>query len=161
MSLIDQLKSDLNQALKSGEALKVETLRGLLASLHNREIELRGKGGELALPAGQAGSPARGLDEEEMITVLRKEAKKRKEANQIYAGAGRADLANKELKELTFIKAYLPLEMNPEEIEAIVKRVIEEGVTEFGRVMGAVVKETKGRAEPGTVKEIVERVLGE
>ena len=159
MSLIDQLKKDSEAALRSGDTLKTETLRGLLAALHNKEIELRGKGGKSA-PA------ADGLDEEEIMTVLGKEAKKRKEASQIYAEAGRTDLADKELKELTFIKAYLPPEMSLEEIEAIVRKAVEEGlpagrqgVRDFGQVMGKVVKEVRGRAEPGTIKEIVERAL--
>ena len=144
MVLTSQLKDDANQAMKSGEALELETLRGLLAALHNREIELRTKGG---------------LTEEEVLAVLGREAKKRKEAGQIYTGAGREDLAGKESKELEIIKKYLPPEMNRDEIEAIAKKVIGEGVTDFGRVMGAVVRETKGRAEPGVVKEIVEKML--
>ncbi len=145
MALTDQLKTDIAEALRKGDELKVETLRGLSAAIHNREIELRAKGKE--------------LDEEEVLTVLGREAKKRKEANQIYAQAGRADLAEKESKELEIIKSYLPPEMDRSEIEAIVKRVIADGMTDFGRVMGAVVKETKGRAEPGVVKEIVEKIL--
>ncbi|MDP3991550.1 MAG: GatB/YqeY domain-containing protein [Candidatus Colwellbacteria bacterium] len=152
MSLIDQLKKDSEAALRSGDILKTETLRGLLAALHNKEIELRGKGGKSVLPADR-------LDEEEVIAVLGKEAKKRKEANQIYAGAGRTDLADKELKELTFINAYLPPELGADEIEVIVRKVVHEGVRDFGQVMRGVLKETRGRAEPGTVKEIVERVL--
>lgn len=145
MALVDQLKADINRALRNGDNLKVETLRGLLAALHNREIELRSK--------------AKELDEEEVISVLGREAKKRKEASQIYTGAGRTDLAVKESKELEIIKGYLPPEMSPDEIELVVKRVIEAGVTDFGQVMGTVVQETKGRAEPSTVKEIVEKIL--
>ncbi|MEX2033383.1 MAG: GatB/YqeY domain-containing protein [Candidatus Colwellbacteria bacterium] len=145
MILVDQLKIDTTQALKGGEALKVETLRGLLAAVHNREIELKGKGEELS--------------EEEVLTVLGREAKKRKEANQIYSEAGRVELAEKESRELEIIKSYLPPEMGSDEIEVIVRKVVGDGVTEFGRVMGAVVKETKGRAEPGLVKGIVEKIL--
>ena len=145
MSLLDQIKNDTNQAMKAGETLKLEVLRGLLSAVHNREIELRGKGRE--------------LNEEEVLTVFDREAKKRKEANQIYTEAGRTDLAEKEAKELEIIKSYLPPEMSSDEIEVIVKKVVEGGVREFGLVMGAVVKETKGRAEPGFVKGIVEKVL--
>ncbi len=145
MALVDQLKTDTAQALRGGEAMKVETLRGLLSAVHNREIELRGKGKELS--------------EEEVLTVLGREAKKRKEANQIYSEAGRADLAEKESRELEIIKSYLPPEMGADEIEVIVRKVVDGGVTEFGQAMGAVVKETRGRAEPGVVKEIVEKIL--
>ncbi|MBI2506585.1 MAG: GatB/YqeY domain-containing protein [Candidatus Colwellbacteria bacterium] len=147
MTFQEQLKDDLNQAMKNGETLKVETLRGLLAAIHNREIELRGKEKE--------------LDEEEVLAALSREAKKRREAKRIYSEAGRADLADKESKELEIIQAYLPPQMSSEEIEAIVKKVAQGGVTEFGRVMGAVMQEVKGRREAGEVKEIVERVLAE
>ena len=73
MVLIVQLKEDTNQAMKSGEASKLEVLRGLLASLHNREIELRGKDGEPARNASP--SEADGLSEEEILSVLSREAK--------------------------------------------------------------------------------------
>src|SRR3989338_5848302 len=105
MSLLDQIKNDTNQAMKAGETLKLEVLRGLLSAVHNREIELRGKGRE--------------LNEEEVLTVFDREAKKRKEANQIYTEAGRTDLAEKEAKELEIIKSYLPPEMSSDEIEVI------------------------------------------
>ncbi len=143
--LIDQLKDDTSQALKANESLKVEVLRGLLSAVHNREIELRGKGSE--------------INEEEVLAVLGREAKKRKEAGQIYADAGRTDLAEKESKELEIIKSYLPPEMSSEEIEAVVKNIIKNGAAEFGRVMGAAMKEVAGRAEAGVVKGIVERML--
>src|SRR3989304_8680800 len=97
MTLIEQLKKDSAEALKANESLKVEVLRGLLAAVHNREIELRGKGKELS--------------EEEVLMVLGREAKKRKEANQIYSEAGRNDLAKKESRELEILKSYLPPEM--------------------------------------------------
>ena len=145
MTLIEQLKKDSVEALKANESLRVEVLRGLLAAVHNREIELRGKGKELS--------------EEEVLTVLGREAKKRKEANQIYSEAGRVELAEKESRELKIIKSYLPPEMGSDEIEVIVRKIVGDGVTEFGQVMGAVVKETKGRAEPGVVKGIVEKIL--
>lgn len=68
-------------------------------------------------------------------------------------------MAEKEAKELEIIKSYLPRELSPDEIEVIVKRVVEGGVTEFGRVMGAVMQEVKGRAEASVVKEIAEKIL--
>lgn len=142
----EQIKEDISRALRANEALKVETLRGLLAAIHNREIELRGKEKE--------------LDEVEAQAVLAREAKKRKEAGQIFTEAGRADLAEKELKELEIIKNYLPEGLSPAEVEAIVKKVIDEGATDFGRAMGAVMKEVAGRAEAAEVKAVVEKMLG-
>lgn len=145
MALAERLKTDINQALKEGADLKVETLRGLVAAIHNREIELRAK--------------AKELNEEEELAVLQREAKKRKEAQQIYTDAARADLAEKEAEELEIIKNYLPAELSSEEVEAIVKKVIGEGATDFGRVMGAVMKEVGGRAEASLVKEMISKEL--
>ncbi len=156
MTLFEQIKGDVNQALKANESLKVEVLRGLLSAIHNREIELRGKGG----PARNAPLAVAGeLTEEEIILVLGKEAKKRKEAAEIYTKAGRQDLGDKEIKELDIIKAYLPSELSETEIEAVVRKIVDQGTADFGKVMGAVMKEVAGRAQAGVVKGIVERVL--
>lgn len=155
MTLPEQIREDINRAMKNGEALKLEVLRGLVSAIHNREIELRG-----TRPSEEGARQEGDLNEEEILTVLGREAKKRREANQIYTKAGRADLAEKESKEWEIIKTYLPPEMSAEEIEVVIRGVVEGGVRDFGQVMGKVVKETKGRAEPGTIKEIVERMLG-
>lgn len=148
--LIDQLKSDLTTALKAGEALKVETLRGLLAAIHNAEIEKRTKSGEDK------------LTEEEAESVLQKEAKKRKEAAEVYGRAGRSELEGKEKNELEIIASYLPPPLSGAEIEAIVGRAVEEhGKENFGKVMQAVMTEVGSRAGAGDVSKIVKRALGQ
>ena len=148
MSLIENLKSDIAVALKSKDAPRTETLRGLLASVHNEEIAKRSKTGNSD------------LSDEEVISVLQREAKKRKESIEIYGKAGRADLENKEKDELIIIESYLPPALSENELEAIVKNAISGGETNFGKVMGSVMKEVAGRADSKVVTEIVKKNLG-
>lgn len=141
--MLEDLKKDLVEALKSKEALKAETIRMILASIHNEEIA-KGKDKE--------------LKEEDVTAVIRREAKKRREAAEIYKEAGRAELAEKEEKELEIIKEYLPPEMSGEEILSIIEEAAEEG-DNFGKVMGQVMAKVAGRAEPGRVSEMVKKYM--
>ena len=149
MSLIDDLKSDTTEALKSKKAQKVETLRGLVASVHNEEIAKRSKGSE-----GE-------LSDDEVVAVLQKEAKKRKESAEIYRDAGRKDLEDKEEKELKVIQLYIPPPLNQAEIERYVERAISEGGDNYGRIMGIAMKLVDGRADAKLVTEIVKKHLGD
>ncbi len=148
MNLVQRIREELTKALKEAEPLKPETLRGLLSSIHNAEIDNRSKGGK-----GE-------LSEDEIIRVLQKEAKKRKEAAELYSGAGRQDLEDKELSELDIISSYLPSPLERSEVEAIVKGVIGEGSDNFGSVMKVVMEKVAGRAEANLVSEIVKEQLG-
>lgn len=147
MALLLHLNEDVKTALKSGDSLKVSTLRMILSSIHNREIEKRSKSKDA-------------LTDEEIIDVLRKEAKKRKEAIEIYSKAGRADLKDKEAGELEIIQSYLPPEIGDEEIEKVVKSVIALGEREFGKVMKEAMKQLAGRAEARRVSELITKNLG-
>lgn len=150
MALVEQLKTDLTEAMKAGETLKIETLRGILSSIHNAEIEKKAK---------NKGSKLSG---EDVLAVLRKEAKKRKESVEVYDQAGRRDLADKEKSELGMIKTYLPPPLDISEIENIVKRIVKETDGDnFGAVMKGVMAEVAGRAEAKMVSEIVKRELGQ
>lgn len=149
MSFIDDIKLETTNALKSGDSEKANILRSLISSIHNEEIASRSKGG-----SGE-------LSDDEVIVVLQREAKKRKEAAEIYSKAGRGDLEGKEKYELTIIESYLPPSLNEADIEEIVKKVLSAGSENFGQVMGAVMKEVKGRADSKVVTEIVKRSLGE
>ena len=102
MALKEKLQSDLKEALKSNNAEKRDTLRLVLSAISNREIENKGKGKE------------RTLTDEEVMEVLGKEAKKRKESIEAYTKGGRADLVAKEEGELRIIKTYLPEELGEE-----------------------------------------------
>lgn len=147
MSLVQNINVDLKEALKARDSFKTETIRIILAAVQNKEIEKRGKGDEQ-------------LSDEDVVGILRKESKKRKEAIEVYGKAGRKDLEEKESKELEIIKGYLPPEMPSGEIEIIIKKVITEGESNFGAVMKAVMKEVAGKAEAGLVSELVKKNLG-
>ena len=148
MSLIGDIKLHTTNALKSGDSQKANTLRSLIASVHNEEIANRSKGG-----TGE-------LSDEEVVGVLQKEAKKRKEAAEIYGKAGRGDLENNEKYELSVIESYLPPALTDADVEKIVARVASDGGGNFGNVMGAVMKEIAGRADAKVVTEIVKKSLG-
>jgi len=146
MALLEKVNSDLKEALKAGASLKVSTLRMALAAAHNREIEKRVKSKEP-------------LTDEEVIDVLRKEIKKRREAIEIYSNAGRNDLKEKEAAELGILQFYLPPELSEEEIEKIVRRVVRLGKKDFGSAMKEVMKEIKGRAESKKISELIKKVI--
>ena len=142
MALTEKINSKLKGAIKNGEALKVSTLRMVLSALHNREIEKRSKSQEP-------------LTEDEVLDVLKKEVKKRKESIEIYGQAGRDDLKDKEIVELKIVQSYLPPELSDEAIEEIVQKVVASGEKDFGKVMKAVMAEVKGQADSRKVSEIV------
>ena len=146
MAVFEDLKKDLVQALKGKEADRALTLRMLLAAIHNEQIA-KGKANELT--------------EEDVLGVLRREAKKRREAADIYTKAGRGELADKENGELEIIKSYLPAELSEAEVGSIIREVLAGGETNFGKVMGQVMAKLAGRAEPGRVSELVKQALSE
>jgi uncharacterized protein len=146
MSISDKLRIDLKEAMKAVDSERLLTLRMILSALHNREIEEHTKG-------------VSALDDKAMLDVLRKEAKKRKEAAEIYTKAGRQDLEDKELKELKIIQEYLPAEMDDAEIERIVKKVIAGGAKDIGMAMKESMKEISGKADAGRVSAVVRRSL--
>jgi len=145
MELLAKLQEDLKTALKGGDSETVGTIRMLQAAIQNEHIA-KGKEKEFT--------------DEDVMAVLRKEAKKRRESADVFAGAGRTDLAEKEEKELALIKTYLPPELSDQEVEAIVAEVVAGGQSEFGKVMGAVMAKIAGRAESGKVSAAVRKALG-
>ena len=140
-SLIQTIQDDFSQAMKTRDITRLETLRLVKSAIHNREIEKKGKthGGESA------------LTESEALEVVIREVKKRMEANEIYASAGRPELAEKELAELAILKKYLPEEASDEEVERAVKDSFrhfpEATEKDFGKIMGLVMKALKGRVD--------------
>lgn len=142
-----KIQSDLIDALKKKESLTAETLRMLIANLHNKLIEKRSKesGGDLI--------------EEEVIDVILREVKKRKEAERLFAEGGRVELAEKEARELSVLEKYLPKQFSRDEIENLIVEVIgrikPQGQQDFGRVMGEAMKSLKGKADASLVGEII------
>ena len=149
--LHQKISDNLKETMKAGQEFEVGVLRMLLSALHNKEIEKKGRGLEPAL-----------LDDE-AIEVLSREAKKRKEAVEIYQKAGRRDLAEKEARELEIVKKYLPEQLSGEKIKKIVAAAVEKtgakDIKDFGKAMGEAMKELKGRAEASTVSEAVKKLL--
>ena len=149
MALTERINEDLKAAMKSGDSVKLNTIRSIRAQM----IELSKRG------TGTSITP------EEELTALLAAAKKRKEAIEMYEKAGRNDLADQEKRELDIISTYLPKQMRREEVEVIVKKIIGDiGATsskDFSKVMPVAMKELKGKIDGKVVQEVVKQQLGE
>lgn len=148
MNLKDTLGEELKNALKSGDKVRSRVLRFLLAQLHNREIEKRGAGQEPALA------------DDEILQVFQKEAKRRREAIELFRKGGRQDIVEKEEQELAVIDAYLPKALSRDELAQIVDELLKSGLTDFNSLMRETMKRAAGRAEGRAVGEIVRARLG-
>ena len=147
--LKEQLRADLTTAMKSRDELRTATLRMVLAAVSAEEV---------------AGKEARALSDDEVQAVLRREAKKRREAAEAFAAAGRGEQADRERAEGDVVAAYLPAQLEDADLAALVADVITRtgasGMKDMGRVMGAVQGAVAGRAEGGRVAAEVRRQLG-
>jgi hypothetical protein len=148
MSLCEQWQTDLKQAMKSGDKVRVSTLRLLTSAVKNRQID---KG--------------RALDDTEALDVVRLAAKQRHEAIAFARQYGREDVAQQEERELAILEAYLPEQLSTEDLVQCIDAVIQElGATsdkDLGRVMRVLMPTVKGRAEGNTVNRLVrERLTG-
>lgn len=148
MDLKERLESDLKAAMKSGDKLKVSTVRMLLAEIKNEEIAKRGA-----------------LSEVELQTVLSRQIRKHRESIEEFARGGRQDLVDKETSELEFLNAYMPEQLSEVEVKEMVARAIEEsGATspaDLGKVMGLLMPALKGKADGKTVNRMVREMLSE
>ena len=150
-TLKDRLNSDLRSAMKGRDELTTSTLRMALAAVRNAEV---------------SGTAARDLSDDEVTSVLTKEAKKRREAATAYDDAGRSELADKERAELAVLQDYLPQQLGDDEVSAIVAEEVAAaaaggatGMPAMGRVMKAVQARIAGRAEGGRVAAEVRKQL--
>jgi len=146
-----RLQSDLTEAIRGRNELQAATLRMALTAVRSEEV---------------AGEFARELSDEEVVTVLGREAKKRREAATAFDGAGRTDKARRELDELGVLQGYLPTQLTDDEIAALVAEEIAvakaagaTGMGAMGRVMKAVQPRVAGRAEGGRIAAEVRRQL--
>ncbi|SFJ09060.1 GatB/YqeY domain-containing protein [Thermoflavimicrobium dichotomicum] len=146
MSLVQQIEQDMKTAMKNKEKQKVSTLRMLRASIKKVEIDKR-----------------EALNDEEVLEVIMKEIKQRKDSLAEYEKAGRDDLVQKEQEELDILSQYLPEQLSEEELRAIVQEVIlEVGASskkDMGKVMGAILPKVKGRADGKVVNRLVQEYL--
>jgi uncharacterized protein YqeY len=147
--LKDQLRSDLTTAMKSRDELRTATLRMALAAVSAEEV---------------AGKEARELSDDEVQAVLRREAKKRREAADAFAEAGRTQQADRERAEGEVLADYLPAQMEDADLAALVADVVTRtgasGMKDMGRVMGAAQAAVAGRADGSRVAAEVRRQLG-
>ena len=149
MNLKEQISEDIKNALKAGDSFTAGVLRMVVAALQNKSIEKRGKGEEEE------------LTQEEILEILAREAKKRKEAIELYKQGDRQELADNEEKELAIIGKYLPQQMSKEEVVEIVLAIIEKNKPEnFGEAMKLVMAELKGKADGKMVAEVIKDQLG-
>jgi len=143
-----RLKSDLTVAMKGRDELTTATLRMLLTAVTNEEV---------------AGSTARSLSDDEVLRVINREAKKRREAAEAFAGGGRAAQAQRERDEETVLVRYLPRQLTDDELTELVRTgIAESGATEqrqMGLVMKTITPRTTGRADGKRVSDEVRRQL--
>ncbi len=147
MSLKEQLNADLRDAMRDRDDNRRDTLRLVLAALHNAEIA-----------AGHE------LDDGDVLGVLAKEAKQRRESIEEFTKANRHDLVSKEEAELAVISTYLPQQATRDEIMDAARRVVAEtgasGPRDLGKVMPVLMQQFRGRAEGRDVSEVVRELLG-
>lgn len=148
MSLKDTLQDDLHTSIRERDQVRTSTLRLTLAAFTNAEV---------------SGKQARELDDKELLGIVTKEAKKRKESADIYADAGRPELAERERAELAVLEAYLPAQLDDAELDRIVAEAAGEvgatGMAQMGQVMKSAQTKVAGRAEGGRVAAAVKRAL--
>jgi uncharacterized protein YqeY len=146
VSLVQQIEQDMKTAMKNKEKQKVTTIRMLRASIKKVEIDKR-----------------ESLSDEEVLEVIIKEIKQRKDSQAEYEKAGRKDLFDKEQAEIDILSVYLPEPLSEEELRSIVQTVIQEmGVSskkDMGKVMGAILPKVKGKADGKLVNRLVQEYL--
>ncbi len=148
MSLQDRLTEDMKAAMKEKESGKkrLSVIRMVRSSLKNAEIDKKKE-----------------LSEEEVIEVISREVKKRKDAMEEYVRAGRQDIADELQEEIEILMPYLPQQLSEEEIRSLVQHVIDEvqpaGPRDMGKVMSKLMPKTKGRADGKLVSQIVKEML--
>lgn len=144
-----KLRHDLTEAIRSQDKVTSAALRMALSSISTEET---------------AGTVHRELSDEDVVGVLTREAKRRREAATAFTGAGRQELADRELAELAVLQGYLPPQLDDAELEALATQAVTEvgatGMAQMGQVMRLLQPQVAGRAEGGRVAAAVKRALG-
>ncbi len=146
MLLREKIQEQLKEAMKSRDKVKTRTLRMVIAALKNFEVEKMGE-----------------ATDEEIIQIIQKEVKRRKEAIEEYKKAGREELAQSEREELEILMEYLPKQLTEDEIRSLALEVIKEvgasSLKDLGKVMKVIMPKVKGRADGKVVNRIVREIL--
>jgi len=147
MQIREKLTADMKEAMKSKDQIRLEAIRFLQAAIKNREIELR----------------PNPISQDEVLGVVKKMVKQRKESIEQYQSAGRQDLVDKEASELKILEGYLPAQMSKEQIEKLVIETISElkaaSIKDMGPVMKAVIAKSQGAADNKLVSEVIKSKL--
>lgn len=142
-------QENLKQSMKARDELRTSVLRLLLSAINYYEIQKGGAGYEAS--------------DEDVLTVLQSEAKKRRESIEQFKAGNRQDLVDKETKELEILQTYLPAQMGEEEIKKLVAEAVAQtgatGMQDMGKVMGALMPKVKGKADGNLVSQIVKTEL--
>lgn len=147
MALKERITEDMKSAMRSGEKERLATIRLILAAIKQREVDERVV-----------------LDDTQVLAVLDKMVKQRREAISQFESGGRADLAAKEAAELAVIQSYLPAQLSEAELDALIAEAIAStgatSVKDMGKVMGAIKGKVQGRADMGAVSARIKQRLG-
>jgi uncharacterized protein len=149
MSLHEEIKNTIKEAMKAKDTVRLEVMRGLVTACTN-QLVANGK------------TPQEMLTDEEVLTVITRSAKQRKDSIDQFTKGGRMDLVEEEIPQLAVLEAYLPVLMDEASIEAVVVAKLAEVApsdpTKKGLFMAAVMKELKGKADGAVVKAVVDRL---
>lgn len=147
MQIREKLTADMKEAMKAKDQVRLEAIRFLQSAIKNREIELR----------------PNPINQDEVLGVVKKMVKQRKESIDQYQAAGRQDLVDKEATELKIIEAYLPAQMSKDQIEKLVLETIAElkasTIKDMGPVMKSVIAKSQGTADNKIVSELIKAKL--
>jgi uncharacterized protein YqeY len=147
VDLTQRLTEDMKQAMKEKDKVRLSVLRMVKAAVKNREIEI-----------------GRPLADDDVLGVIQKELKQRRDSLQAFESAGRTDLVDEVKAEIDVLMSYLPKQLSEEELREIVQSVISElgasGKADVGKVMSAVMPKVKGRADGRLVQSLVQSLLG-
>lgn len=146
MNLKEKFTVDLKESLKAKDEIRVSTIRFLMSAIHNIEIE---KGKELT--------------DEDIVTIIQKQVKQRKESIEGFEKGNRLDLVGKEKQEMGILQEYLPEQISSSELEKIVDKAIKDtsssSIVDMGKVMGALSNQLRGKADLGMVSKLVKEKL--
>ncbi len=146
MTLSEQINNDFIEALKNKESEKLSVLRMLKSSIKNSEIALK-----------------KTLDDPEVVKILQREVKQRKDSVESFSNAGRKQLAEKEEKEIKYLEKYLPEQLSNDDLTAILETVIAEtgakSMADLGKVMASAMSKVSGRADGSAVSEKAKELL--
>ena len=136
----------MKEAMKSKDSVKLGTVRSVISAVKNQEIDLKKE-----------------LSEEEILTIISREVKKRKEAAVLYEKGNRPELKDKEIQEMKILQTYLPEQVSEKDLRRRIQEVIDEtgaeGMKDFGKIMKILVPEFKGKADNSLIKELANDYL--